>query len=114
MPHILLLILSGGLALLTGCSHPAVYEPLPTGMLPAGSFALSWIYPLSLSDDSIVSLDVRDEVIYIVTAAKPVPPLERKPGTFNFAAVITSPSPPLPPPVELSDKIVFPTIISLE
>ena len=83
-------------------------------MLPAGSFALSWIYPLKLSDDSIISLDVRDEVIYIVTADKHVTALDRKSGTFKFAAQINTPSPHLHPPVELSDKIVFPTIISLE
>jgi hypothetical protein len=83
-------------------------------MLPAGSFALSWIYPLNLSDDSIITLDVRDEVIYIITADKHVTALDRKSGKFKFAAVINSPSPHLHPPVELTDKIVFPTIISLE
>jgi len=99
---------------LAGCSHPAVYEPLPTALMPAGSFALSWIYPLNLTDDSIVSLDVRDQLIYIITADKHVTALERKSGKFKFATVVNSPSPHLHPPVELADKIVFPTIVSLE
>jgi hypothetical protein len=41
---------------LAGCSHPAVYEPLPVQLLPAGSFALAWIYPLDLKDDSVATI----------------------------------------------------------
>jgi hypothetical protein len=112
--HALLFLFVGICASLAGCSHPAVYEPLPTGLLPAGSFALTWMYPLDLKDDSVVSLDVRDQLIYIVTADKHVTALERKSGKFKFAMVVNTPSPHLHPPVELADKIVFPTVISLE
>jgi outer membrane protein assembly factor BamB len=100
--------------LLAGCSHPAVYESLPVQMLPAGSFALSWIYPLDLSDDSVTTIDVRDQWVYVITADKKVTALDRKSGKFKFAATVNTPSPHLHPPVELTDKIVFPTVISLE
>ncbi len=96
-----------------GCSHVAHYVPNAIGPLPAGSFRLGWLADLNLENDSITEIDVRSDLIFILTASKHVAALDRQTGTIQFIALVNSPS-RLLPPVVLADKVVFPTAISLE
>jgi len=103
--------------LIPGCEKPVRYEPLDTLELPAGSFARlsNGLVDLHLADnDSITRIDVREKSIYVFTAGKQVTSLDRKAFKTNFITEIHTPGDRLLPPVELADKIVFPTSISLE
>lgn len=98
-----------------GCAKPPVrYTPNPIAALPAGSLKLDWIAPLNVKNDAVSQIDVRDDVIYVFTRDKQVFAINRKPGTIRFAMRINTASPRLLPPVELADKLVFPTATSLE
>jgi outer membrane protein assembly factor BamB len=103
------------LGIATGCAKPPVrYTPNPIAALPAGSLALAWIAPLNVKNDAVNRIDVRDDVIYVFTEGKQVFAINRKPGTIRFATRVKTSSPRLLPPVELADKLVFPTATSLE
>jgi PQQ-like domain len=102
---------------IAGCAKPVRYQPLDTLALPAGSFARlsNGLVDLRLADtDSITRIDVREKSIYIFSASKQVTSLDRKAFKTNFITQINTPGDRLLPPVELADKIVFPTSISLE
>ena len=103
--------------LFAGCAKPVRYIPNETAALPAGSFARlsNGLVDLQLTpDDSLTRIDVREKSIYIFTARKQVTSLDRKAFKTNFITTVNTPGDRLLPPVELADKIVFPTSISME
>jgi outer membrane protein assembly factor BamB len=103
------------IGLIAGCSEPVSFKENPIGSLPPGSFELAWLMPLTLKTGDVVDrMEVRDEVIYVFTHDKQVIAINRKQGTLRYVVQVQTPSPRVLPPVELADKIVFPTATSLE
>ena len=101
-------------AAIAGCTPVAKYEPGKIGDLPANSFNRTWLADLSEGQGQMKSIDVRPKAIYVYGTGKHVTSLKRESGEVNFVSVIPSPGDRILPPVELSDKIVFPTATSLE
>jgi outer membrane protein assembly factor BamB len=98
-----------------GCTEPVTYKANQVAQLPAGSFSKAWGANLKLSEGVTVSrIDVHDKTIYVTTSDKKVTAITRSSGTVKFLAPVANPGDRLMPPVELADKIVFPTAISLE
>jgi hypothetical protein len=103
--------------LFAGCAKPVRYVPNETAVLPAGSFARlsNGLIDLQLSpDDALTRIDVREKSIYIFTTNKQITSLDRKAFKTNFITNVNARADRILPPVELADKIVFPTSISME
>lgn len=98
-----------------GCAHPEVrYRPNAVAALPAGSFTRGWMADLKLSDARINRIDVREQTVYVFTSDHQVTAINRGPGSIKFVAKLTRADERLLPPVELKDKLVFPTATTLE
>src|SRR6266478_1467961 len=104
----------GVAALTSGCTEPITYKANPVAELPANSFVKAWMADLRLKDASITRIDVRDKTLYVVSSNKQVTAINRGPGSIKFVAQVTQAGERLLPPVELTDKVVFPTATSLE
>jgi hypothetical protein len=103
--------------LFAGCAKPVRYIPNETAALPAGSFARlsNGLLDMQLApDDVLTRIDVREKSIYIFTANKQITSLDRKAFRTNFITNVNARADRILPPVELADKIVFPTSISME
>jgi len=98
----------------TGCTEPVTYKANAVAELPADSFVKAWMADLHLKDASIQRIDVREKMLYVVSSNKQVTAINRGPGTIKFVAQVAQAGERLLPPVELTDKIVFPTATSLE
>jgi outer membrane protein assembly factor BamB len=113
-----LLLLTGlGVASLVtagGCTEPVTYNANAVAALPANSFVKTWMADLQLKNDSIDRIDVRDKTLYVVSKNKQVTAVNRAAGTIKFVAQVAAAGDRLMAPVELKDKVVFPTAISLE
>jgi outer membrane protein assembly factor BamB len=69
---------------------------------------------LRLKNATITRIDVREKMLYVVSSNKQVTALNRGPGSIKFVAQVAQAGERLLAPVELTDKVVFPTATSLE
>lgn len=107
--------LACGLTAGAGCSEPQIrYKPNTIAALPAGSFTRAWMAPLKLDNGAITRIDVREQLIFVFTSDHQVTAINRGAGSIKFIAHLTTADERLLPPVELKDKLVFPTATSLE
>jgi len=102
-------------ALLDGCTKQ---EPKsdsgPTEALAAQSFRRDWSANLGLKNDHVERVFAREDMIIAYTKRQQAFVINRDSGRIRFTTEITK-SPIRPaPPVLLKDKIVFPTIATLE
>jgi outer membrane protein assembly factor BamB len=107
---ILLAALAGG-----GCAKKVEQEAAPTiGPIPPNSFVQHWHAPLNLSNDSITELHLRDSHVYAYTRNDVAYQLSRAGGDLHWVAPVKASGGVLRPPVEIKDRIVFPTATTME
>ena len=88
----------------------------PVGVLPQDSLSRAWLVNLHRSGPAaqVVTLDVRQKLLYVYTADKHVTAIDRLTGVVKFTMAVDSPEDRLQPLVELNGFIVFPTQTSLQ
>lgn len=102
-------------ALAGGCADkPAPEESRTIGAIPPNSFVQQWRAPLKLTNDTLTELHLRDENLYAYTRNDVVYSLSRDGGDTQFVAPIRASGGVLRPPVELEDRIIFPTATTME
>ena len=102
-------------ALAGGCADKPAPEERPTiGAIPPNSFVQHWRAPLKLNNDSITELHLRDDNLYAYTRNDVVYSLSRGGGDTQFVAPIKASGGVLRPPVEIKDRILFPTATTME
>jgi outer membrane protein assembly factor BamB len=98
-----------------GCAHKAAPPAAPAvGPVPPNSFAVAWKAPLGLKNDAISELHLRDNNLYAYTRNDVVYSLGRAGGEIQYVAPVKASGGVLRPPVELKDRIVFPTATTME
>ncbi|HEV2295354.1 MAG TPA: PQQ-binding-like beta-propeller repeat protein [Tepidisphaeraceae bacterium] len=104
------LALSGG-----GCAdNPTPQEQSTIGAIPPNSFVQQWRAPLKLNNDTLSELHLRDDNLYAYTRKNAVYSLSRGGGDTQFLAPVKASGGVLRPPVEIKDRIVFPTATTME
>ena len=98
-----------------GCrKDPAKVQGPTIGAIPPNSFVQHWRAPLNLENDSITELHLRDKNLYAYTRGDVAYSLSRAGGDTQFGAPIQASGGVLRPPVEIKDRIVFPTATTME
>ncbi|MGB7160889.1 MAG: PQQ-binding-like beta-propeller repeat protein [Tepidisphaeraceae bacterium] len=102
-------------ALAGGCASKPEPEPKPTiGPVPPNSFVKQWSAPLDLKNDRITELHLRDSSLYAYTRGDVAYRFNRGGGELQFVAPVKASGGVLRPPVELKERIVFPTATTME
>jgi outer membrane protein assembly factor BamB len=115
----LVTVLVGAAAVLStlcgGCADKTQPKSGPTiGAIPPNSFVEQWQAPLKLNNDSITELHLRDNNLYAYTRNDVVYSLSRGGGDTQYVAPVKASGGVLRPPVEIKDRIVFPTATTME
>jgi outer membrane protein assembly factor BamB len=111
-------VLVGAAAILSavaGCADKPQPQAGPTiGAVPPNSFVQQWKAPLNLNNDNITELHLRDNNVYAYSRNDVAYSLSRGGGDIQFAAPVKASGGVLRPPVEIKDRIVFPTATTME
>src|SRR5687767_1845482 len=100
---------------ISGCKKEPPKAQGPTiGAIPPNSFVQHWRAPLKLENDSITELHLRDANLYAYTRGDVVYSLSRAGGDTQFGAPVQASGGVLRPPIEIKDRIVFPTATTME
>lgn len=103
------------LSALAGCADKPEPEVRPTiGAIPPNSFVQQWKAPLNLENDALSELHLREDNVYAYTRNDVAYSLARGGGDLRYAAPIRASGGVLRPPVEIKDRIVFPTATTME
>ncbi len=98
-----------------GCAKKQEQKAGPTiGAIPPNSFVEQWRAPLNLKNDSISELHLRDNNVYAYTRNDVAYSISRGGGGVQYAAQIKASGGVLRPPVEIKERIVFPTATTME
>ena len=98
--------------LLAGCAPRT--KPSPTGPVPAGAFAKNWGADLGLKRDAAERIFLRDDLVFLYTASNRSYVLSAAGGQLLSSNTITAGGSELRPPVLLGDKIIYPTLATVE
>jgi len=102
-------------ALAGGCAKKPAEEAKPTiGAIPPNSFVQQWRAPLKLNNDVVTELHLRDNNLYAYTRNDVAYQVTRGGGEIQFVAPIKASGGVLRPPVEIKERIVFPTATTME
>lgn len=109
-PTLLLLTLAGG------CAGPnmAAEQPIEAGPLAVPSFKRDWASTLTLKDDEVDRLYVREGLLFVYTKTGTSFVLDRTNGTVTQMNVVPGGNYRLRAPVLLKDYIVYPTTSQFE
>ena len=99
----------------SGCAHKAEKAAGPTvGPVSPNNFVIAWKAPLEVGDDAVTELHLRDKNVYAYTRNDVVYSLGRGGGEIQYVAPVKASGGVLRPPVELKDRVVFPTATTME
>ena len=104
--------LLAGAGMGAGCARRA--QPATIGPVPADRFVKSWGADLRLNRDQVDRIFHRGDLVFLYTRANRAYVLSAAGGQLLSANSITSPGGVLRPPVILGDKIVYPTLATME
>lgn len=98
-----------------GCAPKAKEAGGPAiGPVDPNNFVIAWKAPIDLKNDAITELHLRDSNLYAYTRNDVVYSLSRGGGGIQYMAPVKASGGVLRPPVELKDRIVFPTATTME
>ena len=100
-----------------GCgTEPTPFRENPVGVLKQNSLSRNWFVDLNLSGagHQVMTLDVRQKLLLVVTADKHVTAIDRRTGVVQYTLAVNSPDLQLQPAVELEGLLVFPNATNLQ
>jgi len=102
-------------ALAVGCAKkPDPDAPQRIVAVPPNSFVQGWSAPLELKDDRVTELHLRENNLYVYTRSDTVYSIGRNGGELQFVVPVKASGGVLRPPVEIKDRILFPTAATME
>ena len=114
-PPIPVLLLAAFAALISGCNNDPKPESGPTVALAAQSFRRDWAADLALKgDDQIDRVFAMGDLVIAYTKSQQAYVVNRGSGLIRFSARITDSKVTPMKPVLLKERIVFPTVSTLE